>query len=347
MKTILIATNNEGKYKELKKLLSELPIACISLHDLDKKIPEPDEAADSIEGNAILKAKYYAKESGYTALADDAGLFIDALNGWPGVKSARICADQVSRTSEVLQRLDGVNNEKRTAHFMSVLALYDPKTNALFVAHGKTEGNILNKEQGTHGFGYDPIFHVASTGKTYAEMSEDEKNKVSHRAKAYANIKRFILNTYGGKHICVPLGVVVKDGKILLNKRNDPEQPEVHGLWEFPGGGVEIGEKVEESVLREVEEECGYRVKIITQLRFVWTVHIKNPRGAHSAIQIYLIPFVCKIIGGDGKVNDTEVMETVWVSPDEVSSYNLIGENQKMYEGIYTELMEVIKTNNL
>ncbi len=348
MKTILIATTNEGKYRELSHMLRGLPITCISLNDLDTKIPAPDETESTIEGNAILKAKYYAHESGHSTLADDAGMFIDQLGGWPGVHSARIADSSDARVDETLKKLEKNTDEKeRTATFAGVLALYDPKSKDLVVTTGETRGIILKEKKGENGFGYDPIFYVPEIEKTYAEMSEEEKNSISHRAKAIGGIKRHILNTFGGKHLVVPIGVVVKNGKILLNKRNDPEQPDVHGLWEFPGGGVEIGETVEESVIREVGEECGYTVAIVSQLRCAWTVQIKNPRSSHQGIQIYLLPFVCKIIGGDGKVNDEEVQETTWVLPEEVTNYALIGENKKMYEKIYEELAEIIKTNNL
>lgn len=346
MRTVLIATTNEGKYKELSSLLRDLPIKSISLNDLEQKIPEPDEIEETIEGNAILKAKYYAKESGHITIADDVGLFIDALAGWPGVKSARIADGSAAQTAAVLQKMETIN-DNRDAHFEGVLALYDPKNHDLFVSTGRTNGTILKERKGENGFGYDPIFHVSEAGKTYAEMGEEEKNHISHRGRAIHGIRRYILNIYGGEHFTIPIGIIIKNGKVLLNKRNDTEKPELHGLWEFPGGKMEIGETIEENLVREIREECGYTVEIISQLRMTWTVKIPNPRSTHYGIQIYLLPFVCKIIEGDGIVNDEEVMETVWVSPEEVNTYNLIGENRKMYEKIYFELTEIIKNHNL
>lgn len=345
MKTVLIATTNMGKYRELASLFRNLPIQCISLDELEKKIPAPDETESTIEGNAILKAKYYAQESGHITIADDGGIFIEALNGWPGVQSARIGTTAIERSQEALKKLEGIEN--RAASFRGILAMYNPKNDDLFVSKGETKGLILTKLQGENGFGFDPIFYIPEIGKTYAEMSEDEKNYISHRGKAAQGIKRYILNTYGGKHLLVPIGIVVRDGKILINRRNDREKPELHGLWEFPGGGMEVGETIEENLIREVREECGYRVEIISQLRCIWTVQIKNPRSTHHSIQIYLVPFVCRIVEGSGKVNDEEVLETVWTQPDEVETYNLIGENRKMYEKIYHELIEIIKNNNL
>ncbi len=345
MKTILIATTNAGKYAELVSLFKNLPIQCISLDELGKKIPAPDETESTIEGNALLKAKYYAKESGYITVADDGGLYIDALNGWPGVQSARIAPTTTERIQEVLRRLDGIEN--RNASFRGVLAICNPKNNDVFISEGETKGVISTNVSGEHGFGFDPIFYIPEVGKTYAELTDAEKNKVSHRGKSSQGIKRFIINTYGGEHVVVPIGIIVKDGKILLNKRNDSEKPELHGLWEFPGGGMEIGETVEENVIREIREECGYEVDIISKLRLAWTVQITNPRSTHYGVQIYLLPYVCRITAGAGVVNDDEVLETAWVAPEEVHTYNLIGENKKMYEKIYLELNEVIKNHQL
>ncbi len=348
MKTIMIATTNEGKYHELAAMLLGLPVKVISLAELETKIKTPEETEATIEGNAILKAKYYARMSGHVTIADDGGLFIDALEGWPGVVSARIGNTPRDRMNEVLQRMErfGMDSE-RGASFKGVLALYDPQRNDLFVATGKTRGSVTKHPRGDSGFGYDPIFYVPEIDKTYAEMSSSEKNMVSHRGTALAGIKRFILNTYGGKHFIVPVGIIVRDGKILLNRRNDTEKPELHGLWEFPGGGMEIGETVEENLLRELYEECGYRVEIVSQLRHVWTVQIKNPRSLHYGIQIYLLPFVCTIVAGDGKYNDEEVLESAWVDPELVGTYELIGENKKMYEKLYPELIEIITHNKL
>ncbi len=348
MKTILIATTNEDKYRELVHLLRGLPVNVLSLADLKTNIAPPEETEHTVEGNAILKARYYAHVSGHTTIADDTGLFIDVLENWPGVHSARIGHTPRDRVNEVLQRMERFPDEhERTASFVGALAVYDPQRGDLFVSTGETRGTITKHPIGEQGFGYDPIFRVTEVGKTYAELSEDEKNTLSHRAKALAGIKRFIVNSYGGKHFLVPIGIIVKNGKILLNKRNDREKPELHGLWEFPGGGIEIGETVEENLLREISEECGYRAEIVSQLRHIWTVQIKNPRSLHYGIQIYLLPFVCRIIAGEGVSNDEEVLDTVWVDPALVGEYELIGENKKMYEKIYPELMEVITRNTL
>ncbi len=347
MNKFLIATTNKGKYRELARLLAHVPIEVISLDEIDKKILPPEESENSIIGNAILKAQYYAAETGYITIADDGGLFIDALRDWPGVRSARIADTSEARMNEVLERLEKVGEKQRGASFRAALACVDPKNNELFVATGKTQGIILTERKGESGFGYDPIFYVPHMKKTYAEMTEEEKNSVSHRGKAMIGMKRYILNTYGGKHYVVPIGIVVRDGKILLNKRNDQYNPDLHGLWEFPGGGMEIGETVEENLIREVQEECGYEVRIISLLRKVWTIPITNPKSTHFGIHIYLIPYVCTITAGDGKINDTEVLETVWAEPEKVETFDLIGENRKLYEQIFPELIQVIQSHDL
>lgn len=149
------------------------------------------------------------------------------------------------------------------------------------------------------------------------------------------------------KHLVVPLGIIVREGKILLNKRNDLERPHLHGKWEFPGGGMEIGETIEENLLREVKEECGYDVEIVSPLKKIWTINHKNSSMVHEHLNIYLIPFVCRIVGGGGKIQDAEVLETNWVLPEEVENYDLILENKKLYQSFFSELVSIIKTNNL
>ncbi|MBI4992858.1 MAG: RdgB/HAM1 family non-canonical purine NTP pyrophosphatase [Candidatus Magasanikbacteria bacterium] len=245
MMKILIATTNEGKFKEIKSFLGDLPVKLVSLGDVGTKYKEPAEDQPTLEGNAILKAKYYAEKTGLISLADDGGLFVDALKAWPGVKSARI-ADSKSRRNElVLGKLKGKTWKKRTARFRAVLAIYDPKTKDLYLTNGETAGHILEKAiDSDNGFGYDPIFYVDEKKKAYVEMSVVEKNSCSHRGKALAQMKYFLRKQFGSRHIVVPLAIIIKDGKALIAKRNDPHNKKFHGTWEFPGGAVEYGETI-------------------------------------------------------------------------------------------------------
>src|SRR5690606_14949530 len=141
--------------------------------------------------NALLKAEEMAKRLGKTVIADDSGLEIDALDGRPGVYSARYAGedkDDDANIRKVLQELDGVPNERRTARFRAVLAMVVPGKEPLIV-EGTCEGMILSEKRGTNGFGYDPIFYVPEKGKTMAEMTPEEKNSISHRGKAIQKLK--------------------------------------------------------------------------------------------------------------------------------------------------------------
>lgn len=346
-KRCIVATTNEGKSKELALLFEGFPFEISSIKGIGFDIPPPEETENTFIGNAILKAQYYAKETGCLTIADDAGLCIDALDGWPGVISARVADTSEQRIQAVLEKMKDIPPEKRQASFEVALACVDPKNNSVHVATGKTKGTILLKPQGTQGFGYDPIFQPLTVKKTYAEMTIEEKNSHSHRGYAMKGMKQYIKHVYGGKQFVVPLGIVVRDGKILINKRNDPVNPELHELWEFPGGGVEMGETVEESLLREVREETGYTTEIVVQLPHIHTGNIDKPRSTHFAIQFYLIPYICRITGGQGIINDEEVLETVWVTPEEMNNYDLIDKNKELYERLYPDLIRVIQEQAL
>ena len=193
MTKILIATTNEGKFREIKSFLGDLPIEFVSLEDLKNKYKEPIEDQPTLEGNAILKAKYYAEKTGLISLADDGGLFIDALKGWPGVKSARIACSNTKRNKLILEKLKNKDWKKRTAQFKLALALFDPLTKDLHLTYGETAGHILEKPiDSNNGFGYDPIFFVDEKKKAYVEMSVVEKNSCSHRGKALNRMKELL-----------------------------------------------------------------------------------------------------------------------------------------------------------
>lgn len=178
---VLIASNNPDKLLELKALLAGLPL---NLHILSEfpLLPPTIEDQDSIAGNAMKKALEAAKHSGLLAVADDTGLFIDALNGEPGVFAARFAGEGCSyadNRNKVLAMLQGTSN--RNASFKTAMALAAPE-GILAVVEGCVEGNITESERGETGFGYDSIFEI--NGVTYAEMDSITKNKISHRAKA-------------------------------------------------------------------------------------------------------------------------------------------------------------------
>jgi len=194
MKKILIATKNQGKIKEIKAELRDFEVEVIGLSDVD--LPDDydvEEPAMTMEGNAIIKAMTYGNNLRLLILAEDAGLEVDALDGRPGVFSARYATGtDEDRYLKLLKEMKDVPDEKRGAQFRAVIAIYDPINGKIRTCEGIYRGKIIREPKGQQGFGYDPIFLNEETNKTNAEMSLEEKNKVSHRGKALQKAKDFI-----------------------------------------------------------------------------------------------------------------------------------------------------------
>jgi len=188
MRNILIATNNKGKVDEIKALLDSLGLTLFTPADLDMVI-EVAENGKSYAENAAKKALVFARASGMIALGDDSGLEVDALGGRPGLHSHRFCpipnATDSDRRKYLLEHL---RNKPRpwTARFRATIAIALP-TGEVKLAMGQCEGEIVPKERGTNGFGYDPIFFIPELGHTMAELEMKEKNRLSHRARAIQN----------------------------------------------------------------------------------------------------------------------------------------------------------------
>ncbi|MDS9471658.1 XTP/dITP diphosphatase [Sporosarcina pasteurii] len=190
MKEVLIATNNKGKRKDFEALFHPLGINVLTLQDVEKTI-DVEETGATFEENAILKAETVANLLGKTVIADDSGLEIDALNGAPGVYSARyagIECDDEKNIDKALEELRGVPSDKRTARFRCVLAVAGPKMETT-VFSGSCEGLITEERKGTNGFGYDPVFYVPSKDRTMAELTAEEKSKISHRGAALKKLQ--------------------------------------------------------------------------------------------------------------------------------------------------------------
>lgn len=193
---ILVATTNPGKLKELSEMLADLAgrIAWLSLRDFPE-VPEVEEDGATFADNARKKALGYAAATGLWTLADDSGLVIDALDGAPGVLSARFAGEEcaagdrkaIDRANyeKALRLLSNVPDEKRTARFVCHLCLAAPDE-ILLEATGSVEGVIARAPVGESGFGYDPVFYVPALGKTAAQLDPDEKNRISHRGRAIA-----------------------------------------------------------------------------------------------------------------------------------------------------------------
>ena len=184
---VLIATQNAGKVREFRRLLKGLAAQFLGLDELPS-VPPPSEDGSTFLDNARIKARYYSQHFGEFALADDSGLVVDALNGAPGVHSARYGGDELSdedRTDLLLSRMSDVPRENRTARFVCVVVVCDPKLRDDFLhAQGTVEGRIAFEKRGVNGFGYDPVFVPHGERRTTAEMGSEEKDRLSHRGSA-------------------------------------------------------------------------------------------------------------------------------------------------------------------
>jgi XTP/dITP diphosphohydrolase len=185
MPELLLASSNPGKIKEYRSLLDGVGYRITTL--TEQGITEAvTESGDSYEQNARLKAVAYARLSQLTTLADDSGLEVDALNGEPGVRSARFAgeaATDAERVSLLLARLNGIPWERRTAHFKCVIAVAGPGGRPE-ICYGECHGMIAFEATGKNGFGYDPVFYLPELGRTMAELPPEMKNQISHRARA-------------------------------------------------------------------------------------------------------------------------------------------------------------------
>lgn len=184
-KQVIIATKNKGKAKEFEKLFSPYDIKVLTLLDFPD-VTDIEETGTTFEENAILKAEAISKQFHTMVISDDSGLIVDALNGRPGVYSARFAGEEKNDEAnirKVLVEMENIPTEKRTARFYCAIALAIPGEETRTVS-GICEGEILKEKRGTNGFGYDPIFFIRDKGETMAEITSDEKNLISHRAKA-------------------------------------------------------------------------------------------------------------------------------------------------------------------
>ena len=194
MTSLVLATANRHKVEEIQAILSDVGISILTLEEF-KDFPGVKEDGATCQDNAVKKAKATAEYTGHWALADDTGLEVDALQGRPGVYAARYAGEHATyedNCKKLLQELQGVPSGRRTARFITVVALSDPDGHTE-VVEGVLEGTITQRFQGAGGFGYDPVFYVPQAEKTLAEMTFAEKNQLSHRAKAVTNAKSLLI----------------------------------------------------------------------------------------------------------------------------------------------------------
>lgn len=187
---IVLASSNEDKIFEIQSLLEHVPIEWVPQNEF--KIQSPPETGRTFVENAIIKARHACKVSGLPALADDSGLVIDALDGEPGVHSARYAGENATdtdRIKKVLEEMEDVDPEERGASFHCVVVLMEHENDPVpLICHGIWEGSILTAPHGKNGFGYDPIFYVPTHGCSAAELNGIEKNAISHRGQALSQL---------------------------------------------------------------------------------------------------------------------------------------------------------------
>ena len=185
---LLVATGNAGKLVEVREILGDLELELVSLADLGLETPE--EPFATFHENAAAKATACAPHASLWTLADDSGLCVDALQGGPGVRSARFAETEEGRRRKLLDHLRDVPAARRTAHFFCAVALASPDGRRLWRAEGRVDGRIADAPRGTNGFGYDPLFLPDETpGRTLAELEPAEKNRLSHRGRALERLR--------------------------------------------------------------------------------------------------------------------------------------------------------------
>ena len=197
--TLVLATHNPDKQTEMNAVLSDLGLDVIGL-DQYPEIDDIPENGTTLLENALIKARVAHLKTGFPALADDTGLEVDALHGAPGVYSARFAGEDATyqdNVKKLLSVMAGVSRQNRAARFRTVVALIDSDTELW--TEGIIEGLITREQRGAGGFGYDPIFEAADTGKTFSEMSTSQKNEISHRARALQKMRKKLITVFEEK----------------------------------------------------------------------------------------------------------------------------------------------------
>ncbi|MGD9637577.1 MAG: RdgB/HAM1 family non-canonical purine NTP pyrophosphatase [Alphaproteobacteria bacterium] len=190
---LVLASHNKGKLVEIKEMLAPFNIEVLSAGDFN--LDEPEETGTTFAENALLKANYVASKTGYTALADDSGLCVNALDGQPGIYSARWAGenkDFIYAMNKVNNKLEELKTNDRSAYFACVLALVCPENKEEYTFEGRVEGDLIWPISGNNGFGFDPMFMPKGYDKTFGELDHSIKQTISHRSNAFKKFKAFL-----------------------------------------------------------------------------------------------------------------------------------------------------------
>ncbi|TSC84839.1 MAG: dITP/XTP pyrophosphatase [Parcubacteria group bacterium Gr01-1014_13] len=330
MRKILIATSNIGKFTEITAELEDLQFKFVNLKDLKLDKFEVEEPHSTTWQNALEKAKFFAKKSGLLTVAEDTGLFVDHLDGAPGVKSKRYGATSLERNEKLLAELKNVPDEKRGAYFETAGCIYNPGNDNFSIFIGKARGVITKKinQASRQGMSFDSIFYYPPLKKTFAELSMLDKNRASHRGQMVVQLKIYLMTHYSLKQVICAAGIIVKDRKMLMTKRRDL-RPAFNNKWEFPGGGVENGETFDETLYREVTEETGYKIQKIEQLPDILTATALNSKESY---QVHLFMSVCKIKSGKFNPADAETSGHGWFTYQEALKMPMLPLNKKVIQ---------------
>lgn len=201
---LLFATQNQGKLAEINSILAGLELEVLSISQANNRVDfdlsqlDPAETGDTFEKNALIKAKAFAEASGILTAADDSGLEVESLDGFPGVRSARwLEGTDAVRNKSLLEKLtEKTAPKERAAQFVTAVCLYDSSKNKYYCFRAEVKGKISDRPRGKAGFGYDPIFIPEGYEQTFAELGVETKNKLSHRKKALEKLKQFLQSQY-------------------------------------------------------------------------------------------------------------------------------------------------------
>ncbi len=328
MQKVLIATTNIDKFKEITNFFGDLNFNFVNLKDTGLNNIEADEPFDTTWENALAKAKFYAKKSGLLTIAEDTAFYVKHLKGTPGIKAKRFATTPEQRNSKILKLLVGVPKSKRQAYFETHACVYHPDTDVFAIFPGKVEGLISEKSISDfrHGMNYDCIFYYPPLKKNFSELTIPEKNTVSHRGQAIVKVGFYLSKQFAFKQMVVPGAIIVKDKKVFFTKRRDT-RPAFNNKWEFSGGGVENGEKVLDTLIREVKEETGFTVQPLELLPQVWT------KTEHKYnYQVFLLVYICKIKSGKMNIANNETADYGWFTLKEALKLDFLPLNKEIIQ---------------